>query len=61
MNISACKNCGKAPEIVDSDDDDFKHMLRHKASNSCYPTFKLISYQNSKKECVVDWNKFNKK
>jgi hypothetical protein len=61
MNITTCKNCGKSPEVVESDDADFEYMLKHKTANQCYPNFMLISYQNSKKECAIDWNKFNKK
>jgi hypothetical protein len=59
MSMSACINCGKLPEVVDSDDTDYKYMLKHKDSNPCYPTYMLITYQNTKEECAYAWNKLN--
>lgn len=59
-SISSCRNCGKSPEVVGSDDADCQYMLRHKPFDQCYSTFMLASYQNSPKECASDWNKFNK-
>ena len=36
-------------------------FLQHKENVSCYPTYKLQSYQNTRQACVDDWNSHNTK
>lgn len=60
MPASPCKNCRQVPEIIKTDDPEYPFVLRHKAKDLCYPKFKLESHQKTKKECVDEWNKFNK-
>lgn len=60
MLITPCKNCRQKPEIVESGDAEYPFVLRHKAKDTCYPTFKLVTYQGSKAECARQWNEFNK-
>lgn len=60
MLIMPCKNCGQKPEIVETGDAEYPFVLRHKATDICYPTFKLETYQRSTAECAKQWNEFNK-
>ena len=57
--ISTCRNCKTKPVVTSSDDSDYKFVLRHKSDFLCHPTYKLESYQDTKSQCVEDWNKFN--
>ena len=57
--INKCVNCGSLPEIIKSDDPEYKLLLRHKISNLCYPSYKLDSYQMTKAKCISTWNEFN--
>ena len=57
--ISKCVNCNIVPEIVRSADIGYPYLLRHKLSVTCYPNYKLETYQRTEKECIDIWNNFN--
>tara|TARA_R110001583_G_scaffold21308_3_gene80839 strand:- start:2783 stop:2998 length:216 start_codon:yes stop_codon:yes gene_type:complete len=59
--ITACINCKIKPVVVPSDDSAYTFVLRHKAEATCYTTYKLETHQNTKNQCVDDWNEFNTK
>ena len=57
--ISRCVNCKTKPIITNSTDNEYKFVLQHKSDVGCYPSYKIEIHQNTKNECVDDWNEFN--
>jgi hypothetical protein len=57
--ITKCRNCRTKPAITSSEDRDYKFVLRHKVGATCYPSYKLESYQDTEQQCIDDWNEFN--
>ena len=57
--IHLCVNCKVRPVItMEGVDAPYKFKLIHR--NPCYPAYCMETHQLTEKECVDEWNKFNK-
>lgn len=57
--MSKCRNCN-ASMTIKSSDQGYKFVLTHPKTPTCPGEFKLETHQNTIKQCVAKWNKFNK-
>jgi hypothetical protein len=57
--IHECVNCKVKPVTTTEDvEAPYKFKLMHK--KQCYPTYCLETHQLTEKECIDEWNEFNR-
>lgn len=61
LKPTPCINCSEIPTVFENENDDYeeyKYLLKHQY-RECYPSYKLMVYDDTVEGCIKSWNEFN--